>query len=152
MILNYLFYIGKCAVICQMSTVTLWLSVLFLVLANLSYLETNLLNFGFNWRWVITSFCKLLLQYFVIALDLTVCWTDSFGTQYLTGRYTFFRVTLGGWILHEDRIICLCSSYNIELFVASVVHLCKLKRLTGNIHMMYTHIYIYTYIYIHIDR
>ena len=40
---------------------------------------------------------------------------------------------------------CLCSSH-IELFVTSVVRLCKLKRLMENIHIHYIYIYIHIYI------
>ena len=45
----------------------------------------------FNWRWTITSFCKLLLQYSQLHSKFTVYWTDSFITQYLTGWSTFFE-------------------------------------------------------------
>ena len=38
---------------------------------------------------VITSFCKLLLQFFTIALELAVCLTNLFDRQYLAVRNTF---------------------------------------------------------------
>ena len=64
----------------------------------------------FNWRWTITSFCKLLLQYFTIALEIH-CLLNRFIYHAVFDRMEyFFWVMLRGQILDEDKNVSLLSS------------------------------------------